>query len=294
MKRLVAVFAVSFFAVWLVASCSNQKMSPVSVNPAGGSGVAAITIDLGAVGLAKQAKAATINLDSMTFDLTATGETPIHRVFPLSGHGQQIVNSTFSFDPRQWSLLVKTYATHLVVNYSCPMCGNFLQTRVVHQGSTSFTVTAGDTAKVNMAVSSQYSMLLVWVNPIPDSCNDVTLYSGDSLNAANSMTELCDSSFSVGSMGPSDTIKLHDDYLNVQMQKQSVQAIIRGTYGAPGIPLYWGALEIPQVIAGQDTTYSFNLNWIGPGGVPQVKTITVTVGKIGLITAIGTPVPKPN
>jgi hypothetical protein len=294
MRRFLLVSLSSLLVAWLL-SCSG-KSSPLSANSGGGTGMGtlALSIDLGSVGLAKKTETAAINLDSLTLDFSATGETPIHRVYPLSGNGQQIVSNSFSFDPRLWSLTVKTYCTQMAKSFTCPMCQPFAQTRIVHQGSTSFNVVAGDTATVNMAVSAQYSMLLLRVNSIPDSVNDAALYSGDSLNMANSMNELADTSFPVGSMGLNDTAKLHYDWLNVMSVRQSVQVVLHGSWSGSEIPLYWGALDIPQVIAGQDTTYNFNINWIGPGGVPQVKTITVTAGKIGLITAVGTPIPKPN
>jgi len=273
---------VGVFALYLVG-CSGGKMaSPTSSSPST-SGNVQVVLNLGKVGLAKTASVTPINLDSCVMSLSATGEVPVHVVIPLSGNGQTVVSQTFNLAPKVWSLTVSTYAMHY---YSGMMGYGYPQ--VIHQGMTNFTVVAGTNPTVSLSISSQYSMLLLRISPVPDSCNEVTLYSGDSLNGMYS--SLADTTFGVGIIKNADTVKILYDWLNVSTYSQHFQATVRGIWNGASMVLYWGNFQIPHVTAGADTSYSFNMNWQGPSTTLASQSISVNVGAIGLIVVDGKPI----
>ncbi len=309
MKRLISVLSISLFAVWLIAGCSNKSM-PLSANSGNSNsatGFVRVNVKLGAVGLAKAAQAKDINLDSLTMDLTATGEVPIHVMIPISGSGSQTVSEPFSLAPKNWMIQVNTYATQKYqYETNCPSCTSSVVQRV-HNGSTNFSVVMGDTSSVNMSVNSDYSMLLVRISGISDSANEVSLYqfNGDSVDVpypAYSYNLFADTTFPIGSVTAQDTVKLRYDWLPVRAYNppnmgwnpppQGIEVVVGGSWGGIPMALSFGWLTIPYVTAGADTNYAFTLNWVGPGNVTQKKTVNVNVGSIGLITVDGTAAPS--
>ncbi|MDD4902385.1 MAG: hypothetical protein PHE24_04575 [Patescibacteria group bacterium] len=285
MKRLMSVLAVSVFVAGMIG-CSNNR-SPVSNNASGAKGNVELSIKMGKVGaLAKMAKTAEINLDSLTLDLTATGEVPIHSVTLISGHDQQIVTKNFELAAnKNWTVQARTYATE--PNPGCPQCPPNI--RQIHNGSTSFDVAEGNSDPVNLTINAQYSMLVTRINPIPDSCNRITLYQGSDMNQLWNMW--ADTNFAIEQRAATDTAKLRYDWLYVQSYSQNIQVVIRGVWNGVPMILYWGTFSIPQVVAGEDVSYAFTLEWKGPSTAKVQKTINVTVGGIGTNTIDGTPIP---
>jgi hypothetical protein len=288
MKRQMLVLGVCVFALLLAASCSKNQSSPVSLNNSGEStGKVQVVLNLGKVGLDKTASTTPLNLDSATMDLTATGEVPIHAVIPISGHSQTVISQSFDLAPKPWSLNVRTYATRYYSSGMPGMPGVSGYPTVVHQGQTNFTVDKGTNPPVSMSINSQYSMLLLRISPVPDSSNQITLYSGDSLVRAYSV--LADTTFPVKSIANSDTVKLIYNWLGVQNYSQYIQAAIKGIWNGTPMVLYWGNLLIPHVTAGMDTTYAFNLNWQGPSNNLAQQSFSISVGSVGLIVVDGKP-----
>ncbi len=282
MKR----FAGLFFVAVIVASMAGcSKSSPTAANDSGAKGDVLLSINLGKVGaLMKQAQETAISLDSLTMDLTATGEPSVHRVFPLSGNDQQTVNLDIELAAnKQWTLQATTYA----LRPSCPTCTNYYS-QIIHQGSTSFNVAEGTNPPVNLTISALYSMLRVRINPIPDSATEISLYQGNDFSQLYSLW--ADTTFSRVSRPLTDTARIEYDWLNVQSFSQYIQVVIKGIWNGASVPLYWGTLTIPHVVAGADSSYSFNLGWVGPSSVTGQDSINVTIGNIGVITANGTPV----
>jgi hypothetical protein len=316
MKRIISVLSISLFALWLVAGCSNKAM-PLSANSGNSNsatGYVRVTVKLGAIGLAKAQSKKDIDLDSLTMDLSATGEVPVHLMIPISGSGEQTVSQPFSLAPKTWTLSVNTYA--MGPSMFCPPC---IAPTVIHTGQTSFTVVLGDTSSVNMSVSSEYSMLLVRISGISDSANEVALfrftgnppqfgipyptstwyYQWGDFGYSSLTYGLADTTFAIGSVTAQDTIKLRYDWLPVRDTSmngwpppQGIQVVISGSWSGTPMALSWGWLIIPKVTAGADTNYAFTLNWVGPGNVLQKKTVNVDVGAIGLITVDGAAAPS--
>jgi hypothetical protein len=271
---LVSVLAASVFF-----GCSQQ--SPVSTveQP---TGQVSLTLKLGKVGsLAKATKVAAITLDSLTLDFTASGEASIHQVILISGNDQQVVTTTVELAAgKNWTVNVRTYDDAQPWNQ-------------VHYGSTSFDVVEGSNPPVGLTLSARYSMLMVRVNPVPDSSTYMLLAPGNDRTMMWMTWD--DTSYVKGAKPATDTVKLYHDWLNVtdpmMPNPQDIQVVIRGTWnGTSNVDLYWGTLNIPTILAGVDASYSFSLNWIGPSSTTSQVQIDVTVGKVGMITVDGTPI----
>lgn len=269
---------VSAFVFLAMLGCS-QNNSPVSAG--GGVGEVPLVIKLGKVG--SLAKTAAISLDSMTLDFTASGEANVHQKIDISGNDQQTVTTSVELAAnKSWALTIRTYDGAQQWNY-------------VHNGSTSFNVVEGKNPTVSMTLSARYSMLMVRINPVPDSSTYMALAQGN--DRSMMMIRWDDTTYSKGNKSTTDTVKLYYDWLSVTDQMpmtQNIQVLIRGTWnGTPDVDLYWGTLSITSVLAGQDASYSFNLNWIGPSSTTGNVPIEVTIGKIGTIIVDGTPVDNP-
>jgi hypothetical protein len=222
MKKFMGLVVVAV-AIAMVG-CSQSPVSSVS-SPAVSLGSVDVVLNLGKTGMAKTSSVTPLSLDSVVMNLTATGETPIHSVTPVSGNAQTVVAKSFDLAPKTWSLTVTTYAMRYYPS-GMPGMPGYSSPQIVHQGSTSFTVAAGSNPAVNLSISSQYSMLLIMVSPVPDSCNQVALYSGDSLVRAYS--PWADTSFTVGSLSNTDTVKMIYNWLYVQSFSQYVQIACKG------------------------------------------------------------------
>lgn len=278
MKRL-SVLSVSVFAAAVLFGCSQFSSSPT----ASGQGPTAevqLLVDLGQVG--SLAKSAAITLDSLTLDFTATGEIPIHRMVPLSGSNQQTVNLTVELACKPWTVNARSWDGARTYDN-------------VHGGSATFTVVEGTNPPVVLSLDSRYSMLMVRINPVPDSATYIALYQDTSRTWLYQMYD--DTSFTRRAQLPTDTVKLYYDWLPVSMGgpkmggETGIQVIVRGIWGGNLVDLYYGNLMIPSVAAGVDASYTFNLNWIGPSSKKAQQPITVTVGKAGNIIIDGKPIP---
>jgi hypothetical protein len=259
----------------LLTSCGKSPVSFQDSVDNSAKGQVQVMVKLGKIG--SLAKAAEISLDTLMLDLSATGEASIHQGIAVSGHDQQTVNTTIELAAgKTWTLSART------VDDLNPW-------QSVHSGSTTFSVVAGNNPAVTLNLDAIYSMLVVRINPIPDSSTYMGLGGG---NDANSFwASMDDTTYTKGTKPTTDTVKLYYDWLNVGSWGQNIQVLIRGVWnGNQNVALYWGTLNIPQVIAGQDASYSFNLNWVGPSATSGQKPIAVTVGKVGVITVDGTPV----
>jgi len=277
--RLTSVFVgVLVAAGVLLVGCFNT--SPVSSGgDFSGKGQVQISIKIGKVG--SLAKSAAIELDSLVVEFSAPGEAPTKRKFAISGNEQQSVNFEIELAAgKTWTILGRTYAQR-----SWHGWGEAVE---VHYGATQINVVEGVNPGVQLFVNSRYSMLMVRINPVPDSSTYMGLAMGNDRNMM--WWTLDDTTYEKGAKSAADTVKLYYDWLDVRDWSTDIQVIIRGDWnGVPNIDLYWGTVNIPQVLAGQDASYSFNLNWIGPSSTTGTTTIEAIIGKVGLITVDGTP-----
>jgi hypothetical protein len=274
MKHVSVIVPLLASAAMLFTGCGK---SPVSFQDSAdnyATGKVQVMVKLGKIG--SLAKAAEISLDTLMLDLSATGEASIHQDIALSGHDQQTVNTTIELAAgKTWTLSART------VDDINPW-------QSVHSGSTTFSVVEGNNPAVTLNLDAAYSMLVVRINPVPDSSTYMALSFGDS---TNNFWAIDDTTYTKGAKPVTDTVKLYYDWLSVSSWEQKIQVMIRGTWeGSENVALYWGTLNIPAVVAGQDAGYSFNLNWIGPSKTNGQKPIAVTIGKVGVITVDGKPV----
>ena len=277
MKRLNVLF-VSVFGAMFVFGCSQFSSSPTASSQ-GSKGEVQLLVNLGKVGAL--AKSAAITLDSLTLDFTATGENPIHKMIPIFGPNDQTVNFTVSLGVnKDWTVIARTYDGVQTWNN-------------VHYGSTSFKVIEGINPIVILNLSARYSMLMVRINPVPDSSTSMILGSGNDMNMIR-MTKWDDITYAKGFKSSTDTVKLYYDWLQVtdstMRNSENIQVLISGTWdGKDSVPLYWGTLKMDSVFAGQDANRFFNLNWCGPAPSKDSVQTRVVLGKIGLQTVYGTP-----
>ena len=274
----------SFVAIFVVAmlfSCvMDSAQGPVS--PEGSAvGEVQVTLNLGKVG--GLAKSATIDLDSLAMTFMAAGEVTVRRTVILSGYAQQVVNQTVALTAnKNWTLQIQTYDW-----VEDPTMPGMFRNMVVHSGNTSFDVVEGANPTVSLSVNAKYSMLVVRINPLPDSSTFVGLYQGTDISMLYQRYD--DTTYTKKVQSETDSVKLYYDWLEVNGMSYDIQVIIRGDWNGADTSLCWGTLNIPKVISGQDDSYAFDLTWIGPGRPEGDVPISVTVGKVGVITVDGTP-----
>ena len=276
MKRFFVSLAVGVFVSVLVYSCS--QISPTTTSQ-GAKGEVQLLVNLGKVGAL--AKSAAITLDSLTLDFTATGENPIHKMIPISESGQQIANLTLSLACKQWTVNARTWDGARTYDN-------------VHGGTTIFTVVEGANLPVSLSLDARFSMLMVRINPVPDSATYMALYQDTSLTRLYQMYD--DTIFTRRTQMVTDTAKLYYDWLPVSMGGpmmggSGIQVVIRGIWNGRFIDLYHGNLMFPSVVAGVDASYTFNLNWIGPSNKTALQQITATAGRVATVIVDGKTIP---
>jgi hypothetical protein len=273
MKGFFVLCCASLFSAVSFFGCA-QAPTAYSASGDNQTGQVQLLVKLGKVG--SLAKTAEISLDSLVLVFFASGEADVRRNIPISGHEQQTVNLTVELAAnKSWTVSASTYD-----NWS-----------VIHSGSANFNVVEGSNPAVSLALSANYSMLMVRISPLPDSATYVALSSGSELG---NFWPIDDTTFSKGPKLATDTAKLFYDFFpvnNGMSSSQDNQVAIRGTWnGVENIVLYWGTVNIPLPAPGQDASYSFNLNWVGPSSVFGQVPIEATIGRVGSITVDGVPI----
>lgn len=270
MKYQHLILSLVFISLFLSqSSClrEDSTSSPVSSAagvPPGQAGSANVIIQIGKIGmLSKSASLAPMALCSLRVILSATGETPITWVAPLSGTGPMAVSRTFTGLPEKiWSASAETRDN---------------RNAVVHSGSMPFTIVRKQTLNVNLPLASKYSMLIAKFFPIRDSVNRCILMvdgitRGDSTFAKQAL---------VG-----DTIPLRYDYLTTSAT-HNISMSARGVMWGFDTLLYSGDTSI-TVAAGVDAPFRVTLKWVGPAKPPPGQAeMFVSVGSVGTVIVQG-------
>jgi hypothetical protein len=204
-----------------------------------------------------------MTLCSLKVTLTATGETPIHWVTPVSGTGAVTISRTFTGLPeKNWLASAETRDN---------------RNMIVHAGSKSFTIVRKKTTSVSMSLSSKYSMLIAKFFPIRDSVNRCILLVDGIIEG--------DSTF-VKQQLLGDTIPLRYDYVTTGATHVISLRARGGMWGIDTL-LYSGDTSI-TVMAGTDAPFRVTLKWVGPAKPPPGQgEMFVSVGSVGTVVVLG-------
>lgn len=253
-----------------LSSCLREDgtSSPVSSAaggvPPGQAGSANVTVQIGKIGtLSKTAASTPMALCSLRVTLTASGETPIYWVTPISGTGPITVSRTVNGLPEKiWSASAETRDNRNIL---------------IHSGSTSFTIVRKQTANVNLALASKYSMLIAKFFPIRDSVNRCVLIVDGTTRGDSAFAKQAH----VG-----DTIPLRYDYLSTGAT-HLIAMRTRGIMWGIDTLLYSADTSI-AVTAGIDASFRVTLKWVGPAKPPPGQAeMFVSVGSVGTVTVQG-------
>ena len=237
----------------LVQGCSTWTEPPETTTL----GEVDLSIHLSNVG--SLSKAAVINLENLYIELIS-GTTVIRDTVSISGNSQIIVNKTYTdLVDGAWSISAKT---------------RDVNSMVIHSDSTTFSVIPANTVDVSLSLSSKYSMLTANFVGIADSVSRCELL----VDAAM----VADSSFPAQSAIGS-TLTLGYDYLTTSVS-HNIKLDAYGDMWGTEYLLYTGDTTI-TVAAGEDSTYSINLDWVGPDEAPSGSVaLEITIGPVGTVT----------
>ncbi|MBD3244248.1 MAG: hypothetical protein GF331_26890 [Chitinivibrionales bacterium] len=152
---------------------------------------------------------------------------------------------------------------------------------VIHDGSTTFAVVAGDTVAVRFAIAPRYSMLNATFSPITEQVNRCVLMVDNEI--------VSDSQFAARTL-TGESVKLSYDALPASPEgtRHVVQMDAYGELWGEQYLLYTGSLTI-VVFSSRDTSYALDLRWVGPDEPPTgAAAIHVYIGSIGTVTINGT------
>jgi len=266
MKRFCGISIVLFGSLYIACLTADNPLSP-GVDESVDSletGTASVTIALGRVG--SLAKTRTINLTALYLSLTACGEQPVYDTICLSGHDNITVNKTYPklATEKQWV---------------CRVITKDEKGKIIHSGSTTFTVLSCQTATVVLSLDAVYSMLVADFFPIRDSITTCELRVDRRL--------IADSTFEAQSLS-GDTLRLDFDYLKAcpggtnHVISMNVYGVMWGEY----MLMYTGDTTI-SVYSGRDMRYRILLKWVGLNSPPWGDAaVTVSLGKVGTSTML--------
>ena len=141
MKKLIFLMPVFVFLSIILLKCG--KDNPIEPPVKNESGTANFTIILNKVG--QLAKTSEINLQSLCITLNSN-DTIIYDTVSVTGNGQNTVNKTYNdLACLEWTLYAESYD---VID------------KIIHSGSTTFTVQPEETVNVTLDLTAQYSMLV--------------------------------------------------------------------------------------------------------------------------------------
>jgi len=258
MKKLTfLIFVLLCLSIMLLNCVKDNPIEPVVETE---TGTANLTVILNKVG--QLAKISEINLQSLCITLSSN-DTIIYDTVSVTGNGQNTVNKTYNdLACLEWTLYAESYD---VID------------KIIHSGSTTFTVQPEETVNVTLDLTAQYSMLVANFINICDSVTRCEILVDGELVA--------DSSFLKQSLIGS-TVTLSYDYLKAD----TVHLIRFDVYGEMwGIDtlLYTGDTTI-TVVSGEDKSYTITLDWVGPDVPPSGKAeVQVTLGSCGTVGVNG-------
>lgn len=262
--RYLIVSIIIAFSSCLREGSESSSVSSLARVPPGLAGSANVTIQIGKIGtLSKSATSTPMTLCSLYVALTASGETPVNWVTPISGTELITVSRTFTgLAAKPTFLFAETRDTRNVL---------------IHSSSTSFTIVRKQTLNVNLSLFSNYSILVAKFYPIRDSVNRcILLVDGISRS---------DSTFAKQThLG--DTIPLRYDYLGTGTT-HNISLRARGLLWGIDTLLYTCDTAL-TAIAGVDSPFRVTLKWVGPAKPPPGQSeMFVSVGAIGTVTVQG-------
>lgn len=163
---------------------------------------------------------------------------------------------------------------------------------VIHKDSANIpAMYAGDTAVVNLNLSSRFTMYEAKFLNLPDSIQSATPAQPKQVLCINRLVLKVDGASVRDSVstGPCFTkLNTHTlDYDYVQVGSRNIQMLAYGPMNSWNVDsaLFSGSTTI-SVGAGVDSTVALNLSWVGPTtGVGQIE---VELGRIGKVTVNGT------
>lgn len=272
MKKRSVILAAALACVGILQTgCFKVDNNPAAAGNAEAQGSAQVTVNVGKVGalakgaaLAKTGGAMDIDLAALELTLTAPGEAPVTQSIPLSGHGSNTINQTFTglASLKTWTLAARSadHAGH-----------------TIHTGTTSFEVRPKQTTNVSLNLASMVSMLKAQFFPIRDSVTRCELWVDDSRRDSASFPKQ-------SKLG--DTVRLAYDYLATGTS-HTIRLDVHGEMWGIDTLLYSESTTV-NVAAGVDVSRSMVLRWVGPNMPPPGQaSMTVALGATGTVTVAG-------
>jgi len=283
LKKIAVPGPVAMMALGLLfVGCMEQTSSPASADAAGQP--ATISMRMGLDPVQSLGKASLITLKALILQFTSnTGDTIRDTLTTSTTPGilglstaPQTVSKNYTLKPlRSWKIIAKTWD---------------LNDSVIHIDTVNTgVVNDGDTAHVNISLSSRFSMYQAQFM-IPDSISSSvagTVKQVVNINRLELMIDGVDKKDSTVSPGPYYT-KLANavlEYDYVPVGNHTVQLLAYGVmYAWPtSSPLYTSSVTpINNVLADSNATAPITLNWTGP--TTGVGSITATIGQVGTVT----------
>jgi hypothetical protein len=270
-------------AVLMLTGCFAEKASGPDLEPQGKEVALKVRMGIGSVNSLR--KSQTITLSKLIVVLTSSANDTIRDTItslttpalnPVSTTGQTVQKNYALTALRAWQLIVTSRDS---------------QDSVIHIDTGSIpAMYAGDTAVVNLNLSSRFTMYEAKFLSLPDSIQSATpnqpkqvlcinrlVLKIDGLTVRDSTSSPCFDSLA--------THALTYDY--VAVGNRSVQMIAYGpmNYWDVANPLFSGDTTI-NVGSGADATVGITLDWVGP--TTGTGKIEVELGKVGKVTVNGT------
>lgn len=243
----------------LINNCDRNNIAGTEMTPSDGE----VQLTVNAAKVSTLGKAKVISLCSLSVTLTAPNEDPVNKVVSLVGNKDNAVQLSFGKlkTNKLWTAEGKTID---------------INNKVIHTGTTSFTIQPGEKKNVSLSLDVLYSMLVADFNPIRDSVTHLELLVDNSKKT--------DSTFGAQSL-VGKHVKLSYDYLSLNAHTVELDAY--GTYEGDYELLYSGDTTI-SVVGGKDTSYVVTLNWVSKKAPRDGQlTMSVVLGKIGTVLVNG-------
>jgi hypothetical protein len=239
-------------------------------------GTVKATLLLGKVGVLS--KTSTINLQKLILQAVSSATPP------------DTVNDTASVTGNSAVTVLRTLTLKPLRNWTVNAWTKDAKDSVIHSGSTaSFFVKPADTAAVSLNLTSRFTMYQANFNTLPDSIASTVSGTGkDKLNLYRVVLKVDgvirgDSTLASGYFTAGANVSLYFDYITPGSHTVTLEAYgVLHTYS--GI-LYSGSSTL-SVAAGNDSTQSVTLGWVGP--TTGTGKLTVILGKVGKVIVNGT------
>lgn len=283
--RKLAGFLVTALALPVLSGCFMSE-SPAGPGTIPSDGEVSLRIRMGVGSVNSLRKTSVITLDKLVVTLSSSANDTIRDTVtssttpslnPVSTTGQTVLKNYNLSALRTWKIMVTSR--------------DALDSVIHRDSSTIPAMYAGDTAVVNLNLSSKYTMYEARFLSLPDSIQSAT--------PAQPKQELCinrlvlkvdavtvrDSTSSGPCFASLTTHSLAYDYVATGSRDIEMLAYGPMNYWDEEDPLFTGSTTV-NVGAGVDSTVALNLSWVGPTtGVGQLE---VELGKVGKVTVNGT------